>query len=402
MSYPLRSRNRLRQHVPSTLPHQTIGLAGLCLFLFLIGFSGCEFHTGGVTVADRNESPHTDSRSTSTIADSANGEALSGINDVLVLFWNVENLFDDNDDPGAYDDEWADWWDSAHYHRKLDHLARVILAALKNDSGSSPVTKHDAVILAFAELENERVLVDLAERLRELQPGMPLLKPAVGRRDTRIRVGALAFPAPGRTTAHLFRSDAREILELEFTYRSSRTASDTALHVLINHWKSRRGGRMETEPQRVADARGLRERVNSILQENPAAEIVLLGDFNDEPTNRSIRDELRAIDDRRAVRNAVALNHIDVLPLYNCLAATEPGRGTYRYQNQWQLLDQIILAPGVLDERGLSLRDCAIYTYDGRLIRYGEPWNYGSRDRLEKNRGYSDHLPIRLRLRMIQ
>jgi hypothetical protein len=136
--------------------------------------------------------------------------------------------------------------------------------------------------------------------------------------------------------------------------------------------------------------------VDSILTVSPAADIVIMGDFNDEPRDASLRDVLGAADDRGRARPGVNG------PLFNTMADVdkEGERGTYMHRDRWDVLDQFVVSAGLLDARGYRLVGASIVLRAGLLQEAGRYAGYpfptfGGATYLG---GYSDHLPIVLRL----
>lgn len=167
------------------------------------------------------------------------------------------------------------------------------------------------------------------------------------------------------------------------------------VHTFVNHWPSRRGGWRETEQRRIDAAERLRDAVDDVLDKDDGANILIVGDFNDYPHNKSIEEVLGA--DKRAE----AKNRLSNL----AYPFEKKGLGTYNYQGDWGMLDQAIVSGALLDGRGLDVadkgleifqRDFMMY-YDRKAKEqrpnksYGGPKYYG---------GYSDHLPILLHLKV--
>ena len=101
------------------------------------------------------------------------------------------------------------------------------------------------------------------------------------------------------------------------------------LYVLVNHWPSRRGGAEKSEPRRVAAARKANEILKEVYQDNPKANILIMGDFNDDPHNRSIKEVLMA--ENKMNQNTVYHNPLKALHVPDSI-------GTLTYQEKWNLL----------------------------------------------------------------
>jgi predicted extracellular nuclease len=179
----------------------------------------------------------------------------------------------------------------------------------------------------------------------------------------------------------------RDILYVKGVVKKS--TQDT-LHVFVNHWPSRGGGQEASEPNRIDAARTLKGQVDSIFRLNNWANIIIMGDFNDEPYDSSLFKVLRAFNP--------TYNPKSEITLYNMMTdAFHDGRGTI-YYGRWQVFDQIILSTNlIIKETGLVLP-----RFEGKI--FSEEWlMYRANDgTLRPNRtaakeyygGYSDHLPV--------
>ncbi len=264
-------------------------------------------------------------------------------------FWNVENLFDCEDDPdNPGDDEFLPdgEWTPERYARKLDHLAEVVAAL-------------DADLLALAEVENRRVLEDLLAHEKLAGLGYRIVH-----RDSPDKRGidlALFYRAPfevadGERAVILHPIDipspTRGILEVNLR------APGHPLTVLVNHWPSRYGGREKTIPLRHAAAELCRRIVLARQDASPEmdADILILGDLNDDPFDASVRHTLKAVRSRNA-----ALNNRNERYLYNpsWRIFGTPDQGTLYYNREWvwNVFDQCIVSRGLLKEEGLSFVD---------------------------------------------
>jgi predicted extracellular nuclease len=308
--------------------------------------------------------------------------------EMTVAFWNVENLFDTVDDPGVEKDEeftpaQPKKWTKERLEIKLKNLARVISDM---HDGDGPA------ILGLSEVEN-RDVVELL--VRELQPLKR--KYAIVHQDSPSFRGidcALVFDArvfkleksrfiriPGETT--------RDIVEAKFS-RLGHT-----LTVFVNHWPSRRS----PDPARIKVAGILRARIDELLKEDPSADFVILGDLNDTPANKSVESTLRTWGDPDQLRPGVLFNSM--------WDRHKSGKGTYVYQNKWNLLDHVILAPGMLDEKGFRWvrgSTTAIQREYQMFVPNSEKYIPSpSRSYTGNNfhaTGFSDHLPVSCRIQL--
>ena len=165
------------------------------------------------------------------------------------------------------------------------------------------------------------------------------------------------------------------------------------VHVFVNHWPSRRAGEQQSELNRVNAANVLKKEVTRLFKYNKKSKMIIIGDFNDEPGNISLKDTL----------NALPLKCQTVLQsngeLYNTSYETfERKEGSYKYQDTWNLLDQVIISDGFLNGSGLQYICGSFQVYKPEFMItktgkfQGTPHpTYGGRRYLG---GYSDHFPV--------
>jgi endonuclease/exonuclease/phosphatase family metal-dependent hydrolase len=187
-----------------------------------------------------------------------------------------------------------------------------------------------------------------------------------------------------------------EIFSRDIVYTKAKLGSDT-IHFFVNHWPSRRGGKEASEPKREAFAKLLKNSSDSILNKNKNANIIIMGDFNDEPSDISIYNVLQA---KPLDENILSED------LYNlAFKKHSDSIGTYHYwkDNVWNMLDQFIVSGNLLSsESALNVEDKEMHindnieflhkNEDGTMVpskSYGK-FYYG---------GYSDHLSIYIYLK---
>jgi len=316
-----------------------------------------------------------------------------------VAFYNLENLFDTIDDPKTNDSEFLPegkkMWIGHRYKNKLKNKGRVIAAI---DSTNMPA------IIGVSEVENLGVLQDLvnSEYLKNTKYDIVHYDSP----DPRgIDVGLLYRPdvfslisykaVPVYYDSVFMKKRTREIM-----YVKGLAANADTLHIFINHWKSRSGGMKETEPKRVRYARVLREVIDSIFNVNPEANIIAMGDFNDDPDNISVKDHLQAM---KPVKSPVG-NH-----LYNMMKPLKAqGKGTHFFRGEWNILDQIIISGALLGGKGNLYSDAEgaqifnplwltrLYKATGDMIPI--PTFEGS----TYFGGYSDHFAVYIKIKLKQ
>ncbi len=304
----------------------------------------------------------------------------------IVGFYNLENLFDTVDDPDTIDEEFlpngANNWTEERYAIKQANMAKVI-------SGFAPD------ILGVGEIENRKVLEDLIAQpalapkryqiihfdmtdARGVDVGL-LYRPAVFK-PFDIRRLVIKDPADPR-----FKT--RDILWVKGLF-----LGDT-LHVAVNHWPSRLGGK---EDKRLVAAKTLRNAVDSVLAINPLANIVMLGDFNDDPNNRSVKKVLLANDDAKKKNTLINTSE----PTF------KKGYGTLAYNGAWNLFDQIIISSALTDQAAVDYLPESFTVYAQRFMledtgKYRGMPRRTFRGGVFDPQGYSDHFPVYIVLKRI-
>ncbi len=314
----------------------------------------------------------------------------------LILSYNVENLFDTLDTQGKDDTEFTPGskkqWNTEKYTKKLNDVSRVIAGI---DEDKLPE------IVGLIEVENRNVLEDLINTpvlkkggygiIHEESPDARGIDVALLYRKDRFRYEGhvkipVSFPFDSIETT-------RDIL---YVYGKAPDGMD--IHFFVNHWSSRIGGEKETEPKRMYCAVALRRNIDLLLSRDSRARIVIMGDFNDEPSNRSIMSVLQASNKRK---------NISVGEFYNLMydAHNLGTAGSYLYRGNWNMLDQILVSHTLLNaSAGFGC------TYDSGKI-FKEEWILfkGKNGEVSPNRTYggdnyyggiSDHLPVYVVLEM--
>jgi len=313
---------------------------------------------------------------------------------LYVAFWNLQNLFDTVDDPEKNDESFLPDGDMEFTPERLDkqmyNLSRVIHSM---NSGNGPD------LLGVCEVENQAVLSSIVNKfLPELDYKIAYLESPDNRGiDNGLLYKADKFKLLNLQADTIYLSDGwptRLIFGVNLL-----TESDEKITVFVNHWPSRSGGRKESEPNRITAAQTLRDAVDRIFSKDASAKIMIIGDFNDEPTNVSILNTLNAqpiICDFAEDIEVLEDNDTD---LFNLSYKTYvDGLGTYIYKDDWNMLDQIIVSRSLLSDKNFFYlcnsfeiyKPYYIVTQSGQFK--GAPFpTYGGRRYLG---GYSDHFPV--------
>jgi len=312
---------------------------------------------------------------------------------VLFIWWNVENLFDTDNDPRTEDDDFTPSG-RLHWTEKRLTLKQMRIRHLLSAVEAHPDYRKYPDVLAFAEVENRTLFQETLSGIKGGGYKTIYFESA----DPRgIDVGLAYNPrsiTPGSSKAYNVpleqQKPTRKIIV------AGLAAAGHPFHVILNHWPSRSFDVSWTEPKRIAAARVARHILDSLLLRDPAADIILMGDFNDEPDSPSLKKVLGSTFDRKKVeKNFRSM-------LFNCWSGYE-GVGSYLYRNRWQQIDQILLSRGMLDNRGLFTPDDAFrcFTFT-RLLDYPGKKPYSTYEKRVYKGGYSDHLPLLLKVRVTQ
>jgi predicted extracellular nuclease len=307
--------------------------------------------------------------------------------DVCVASWNVENLFDLEDDPNVeFDEDFTpeapNRWTKERLDIKLNNLASILS---KINDGKGPD------VLGLCEVENRKVVEMLVEMLAPLGRKYEIVhKDSDSDRgiDTALIYDAGEFKLEDSKFHYVEAEKTRDVVEAKLRRLQEGGVGDV-LYVFVNHWPSRRND----EWQRLAAAKVLRARVDEILAADPQADIVMVGDYNDEPFNASLKETLKA---------ATSSENLPEGALFDATAfLVDESKGTFVWDEKWQLIDHIIVSPGLLDEEGFALKKGSSQRLEYPELFYQGSWpgaiprpskSYSQND-FHKD-GYSDHLAL--------
>jgi len=296
----------------------------------------------------------------------------------------VENLFDLEDDLFKEDEEFTPLGrkhvTSDILDLKLDHLCEVLKDI-------------NADILGLAEVENRSIIEMLIKRYKGRNYAIVHYEsPDIRGIDTALLYDSLRFSITSSKPISVDLGEnrpTRDILYVKGTFVSS------DLHLFVNHWPSHWEGTEKTNPFRAKAAKVLRSNVDHILEQNPVADIIILGDLNDQPTAASVTSFLGAtmLQDSIDLRKQILWNLMT--PFLN-----KQDEGTYKYQGQDLIYDQIIVSTGLGDTRDLTLKHNSQKIVDKPKYRQqrgkyrGYPFRFWAGDSLLG--GYSDHLAVKV------
>lgn len=310
-----------------------------------------------------------------------------------IAFYNQENLFDTIDNPRKNDEEFLPngkyKWNTERYLKKLDNMAKVI-ASMNNNNGAD--------FLGMCEVESIEALTDLTKNKQlekmayksvffegEDERGIDnafiykssLVKIASGK--------SIPIPSDGIDGDH-----TRNLLLAELTLTNNQK-----LYFIVNHWPSRREGEKESEFKRVFVASVVRKTCDSIYAINPKANIIVMGDLNDTPSNMSVIATLGATGSASKTKDKMLFNTVKDLAM--------EGKGTHKYKNEWSMLDQIIISANLLNNKSkvkFVQGSAQVYKQDF-MLETDEKYKGSPLRTFVGNKylgGFSDHLPVMIYL----
>ncbi len=307
-------------------------------------------------------------------------------NSFTVAFYNVENLFDTIDDPNISDENYLPTskipWNTKRYNHKLDNLSKVMKSI---DPNGYPA------LFGLSEIENINVLSDLVNNTNLKKANYYIIhkdSPDGRGIDVALLYNPKLFtPIAIRYIVPKFPTNP-ELKTRDILYAKGLINNRDTLHIFVNHWVSRWGGQAETEPFRIQIGKTIKKITDSIMAIQPDANILIEGDLNDNPTDKSVFDNLQAKEVTKT---------IDDRTLYNLsLTKFKNGEGSLYYKS-WDMFDQIIVSTAmVTGNTGLKVDHSeTVFKKDWMLYQPKEGPARPSRTAAGKYYGgYSDHLPV--------
>ncbi len=311
---------------------------------------------------------------------------------MAIGFYNCENFFDTIHDTAKKDEDFTPngsfHYTEEIYKQKLHNIATVI-----KEMGTD-FTPDGPAILGMAEVENDKVLNDL------------IAQPEIKSRNYKY----VWFYTPderGISTAMLYNPKYLTVLKAEplhvpletvkqkrptrFVLHISGVLAGDTVHILVNHWPSRTGGEATTRPYRAVAAGVDKRIVDSLLGLNPSTKILIMGDLNDNPTDPSVTEVLEAKANK---------DKVDLTDIYNpWINIYKKGIGTENYNNEWNLIDQIMVSGAFLknDNNKWKFYKNEIFNRSFLINKLGHSKGLPHRSFTAAHvwdNGYSDHFPV--------
>ncbi len=301
-----------------------------------------------------------------------------------IAFYNVENLFDPENDSTKNDDEFTPEgmrnWSNYRYREKTNRMAKAILSIGDWEAPD---------VVGLAEVENRKVVDDLVstEVLRKFNyevvhyesPDRRGIDVAMVYRKDKLKL-LYSAPIPVKM------ADDPNFATRDILYAKLLTTTADTIHVMYCHWPSRYGGQAQSEPKRIRAAQTVRFIADSIYTKNAEANIVIAGDFNDEWNNISISEYLIKEKEGKG-------------KLLNLMASMPENEGSHRYRGVWSYLDQIIVSKSLMDNRAPDIQQKkAVVCKHPFLLEKDEKYPgqkpFRSFIGMKYHGGFSDHLPV--------
>ncbi len=313
-----------------------------------------------------------------------------------VVFYNFENLFDTTDDPDIHDEEFtpegSKKWTEVKYQKKIGNLNRVLFDIAAED-------RDFPAVIGISEIENRNVLEDVL----------------AGDKLSKCSYRIVHFDSPdarGVDCAFFYRPDIFKLEgsnNIKYTYDRMPnfrtrdfvtmwgTIEGEPFYFLVSHWPSRLGGKEASDHLRMAAARQIRHAIDSVRTLRPDTKFVVMGDLNDDATDASIVEGLKAQGRTKDVKVGDMFNPF--------IALLKSGRGTLAYRDSWNLFDNIIVSDNLVDggngklkiqKVGDSKFYGGIFRRNYMIQREGQFKGYPLRTFVGDNfqGGFSDHFPV--------
>ncbi len=308
-----------------------------------------------------------------------------------VAFYNLENLFDTINNNGKYDFEFSpegkNRWDGAKYRSKLANLSYAISQMTTKTTPLGPA------IIGCSEIENITVLQDLVAQPAIKDWNLQIVhhdSPDARGVDVSLLYNPRFFKLINVTNHRLTIPDnprfrTRDQMCVVGLLGGSRVG------VIVNHWPSRRGGSSESSYLREAAAALSRQIADSLLTIDPNIGIIIMGDLNDDPSDKSCSEVLGAVKKAKDCHEGGYFN-----PFWEKL---DKGIGSYIYRGQWDLFDQIIINYNLLEGRGgLKFHGAEVLNKEFLKQTDGQYKGYPHRTFSGGawSNGYSDHFPTEI------
>lgn len=327
-----------------------------------------------------------------------------------VAFYNFENLFDTINNPDTNDDEWtptgAQNWTKEKYEQKLKNLSRVL-----SDIGT-PENSNAPTIIGASEIENRGVLEDLIKEPKISNFNYGIIhfdSPDKRGIDVALLYQKKHFKPTSYSNIPLYLFKNKEAIkedekeeseneEVKVKPQNNRVFTRDQLlvtgylegeeiSIIVNHWPSRSGGEKASSTFREEAGKLNRRIIDSLQRINPNAKVITMGDLNDGPYNKSVKEALGAKSKKSEVPAFGVFNPFEEM-FYK-------GMGTLAFRDSWDIFDQIIITKSLIEPDFDSFKfwKAGIFNRSYLIQTSGKYKGYPLRHTLTEI-GFSDHFPV--------
>jgi len=300
-----------------------------------------------------------------------------------IAFYNIENLFDIENDPLTKDDDFlptsAKRWTPKRYQNKLLKLGTVISKIGDETAEVAPI------IVGLAEVENKKVLSDLVGSETLIKEAYSYIHyDSADERgiDVALLYKSDIFKVENSETFSVYLQNesgeqdyTRDILLVEGILYNE------PVSIIVNHWSSRREGTKETEFKRLAGSNKVNSIIKTLKNKNPNAKILVMGDFNDNPNNNSVT---------LMEKESELYNPFKTVWSYD--------KGSLSYNFRWNLFDQILFSTNFFDANSSALDFHSADVFNSKILTQSHGKYKGQPFRTYVGKkykgGYSDHFPV--------
>ncbi len=308
-----------------------------------------------------------------------------------VAFYNLENLYDTINDLDVQDEEFTpagkNQWTSPRYKTKLNQMAKVISSIAPD-------------FIGLAEIENKGVLEDLIKNPQMVSFGYEIVhvnSPDVRGIDVAFLYRKNKFTVTEFHAIKISLADDTSFLTRDILQVEGVLSNKDSICFFINHWPSRRGGTEQSEVKRLAAASALRTAVNQFTMKHPNTNVILMGDLNDNPGDKSIASILKA--------DSIASGSTNELFNPMLLLFSRYKIGSLYYKGNQDLFDQIIVSDRLVGRNGGKeklISNTIIYKPEWlfKINKYKENTPWRTFEGADYSGGYSDHCPVFINIRL--
>ena len=308
---------------------------------------------------------------------------------ISIVSYNVCNLFDSSDNGTEYPeyDPSGGEWNRELYLLKLNNISAVI-SSIDNCG-----------IILLQEIENRKVLEDLASGILKNHKFKYI--EAAEKGDSAITTGILSRFPVSETKNHALSTSGSTNLRNIFEARIE--IGNDSLYLFNNHWKSKLGGSVLSEKERILAASVINRRIRELLKSEPEADIIIAGDLNenideyerveksyltalfpDAEYKISVPQNLLFYSDKKEETGFSEERYIFFSPW------TKEGSGSYYYRNTWETIDHFFIGSNLFDSKGYRYTSFRVSSEPFFTNMDGSPFKWET----YRKSGYSDHFPI--------